>query len=382
MEADVRTLILDNSLSDMVLIERTLRSGGVAFLSRRADSREPFMLALEEFAPELVIADYALPAFDGIEALALARAKFPGIPFILISGYIGEERAIEAFEAGITDLVLKDRISRLVPSVQRALREVKDRDTRALLQEELHALRSEFAHLARINDLSEMAAAIAHEINQPLTAITNYIETAIRISKIHPEHEVFDESLTPALDQALRAGHIVRRLRQFIGRGDGESHATRAADLVDASIALALTDTREKGITVIRTADENGASVNVDAVQIQQVLVNLMRNAVDALETIPRDADRRISVETRRLPAGNLVEFVVADTGPGFATGYRERLFQPFVTSKAKGMGMGLSVCRRIIEAHKGTIEAESSHGMGATFRFSLPQYESSAVLA
>ena len=381
MNAAVRTLILDNSSSDLDLIERTLRNGGIEFVSYRADSRAPFVLALEEFAPDLVISDYSLPAFNGIEALALARAKFARIPFILISGYIGEERAIEAFEAGITDLVLKDRISRLVPSVKRALREVDDREARELLQEELHALRREFAHLARINDLSEMAAAIAHEINQPLMAITAYIEAARFTAETCIEHDMLEDALAPALEQALRAGHIVRRLQQFIRKGDGETHATLAADLVDASIALALTDARAKGITVIRTSDENGASVNVDAVQIQQVLVNLMRNAVDALEANPGAADRHISVETRRLPGENLVEFVVADSGPGIASGYRERLFQPFVTSKATGMGMGLSVCRRIIEAHAGTIEAESAQGSGATFRFRLPRFESSAAL-
>lgn len=252
----------------MDLIERTLRSGGIGFFSRRADLRESFMLALEDYVPELVIADYALPSFDGIEALGLARAKFPGIPFILISGYIGEERAIEAFEAGITDLVLKDRISRLVPSVQGALREVADREARELLQKELRSLQNEFAHLARINDLSEMAGAIAHEVNQPLTAISNYLEAARNLAQIGADPGVQDDVLASALEQAQRAGHIVRRLRQFIGRGDGESRATSAAELVEVSIALALADTRGKDITVTRISNENGASVNVDAVQI------------------------------------------------------------------------------------------------------------------
>jgi len=381
MAAQIRVIILDDSSSDMDLVELELKRGGIAFASRRADSRETFLLALGEFAPEVVISDYALPAFDGVEALALARARFPEIPFILISGYIGEERAIEAFEAGITDLVLKDRLSRLVPSVERAMREVDERGARERLQEELRSLQGEFAHLSRINDLSEMAAAITHEVNQPLTAITNYLETARSITNVRGEQDMFDKILESAFQEARRAAHIVHRLQQFIRKGDGESHATRAADLADVSIALALTGVREKGITVSFVAEEADALVNVDAVQIQQVLVNLIRNAADALEGTPSDADRRISVATRSPAAERLVEFIVADSGPGIAPDYLEKLFQPFVTSKAKGMGMGLSVCRRIIEAHDGTIEVESSLGAGATFRVRLPRFDPGSVL-
>ena len=378
MNDQVRILLLDDSPDDLALVELELRRAG-PFAIRRADSREPFLEALKDSAPDVVISDYALPGFDGIEALALARAHFPAIPFILISGYIGEERAIEAFEAGITDLVLKDRLSRLVPSVQRALREVAEREAREQLQDGMRSLQSEFAHLARINDLSEMAAAITHEINQPLTAITNYLHSARELASARAEPEAIEEALAPALEQALRAGHIVRRLRQFVGKGDGNAHAVHAADLVDAAVALALTDAREKGIGVARFSDGENPSVNVDAVQIQQVLVNLLRNATQALDGSPPDADRGIVVEIRTLRSEKQVEFIVTDNGPGISPELRERLFQPFVSSKPAGMGIGLSVCRRIVEAHGGTIDAEGTGSAGAKFRFRLPLFEPAA---
>lgn len=244
-------------------------------------------------------------------------------------------------------------------------------------EERLRLLQNEFAHLARVNDLGEMAAAISHEINQPLTAIVNYLSTGLFCAEEGHSEDGFveiEQMMRHASEQALRAGDIVRRLREFVGHSNAVRTVEHADQLVDSAMALALIDARSGGILVEREAGAGDAEVEVDAIQIQQVLVNLLRNAVDALESAAPDGERRLTVSTAVRPDG-MIEFIVSDNGPGIAPELADRLFDPFVTTKSSGMGMGLSVCRRLIEAHGGAIEAESVPGAGATFRFFLPRY-------
>jgi two-component system sensor kinase FixL len=246
-------------------------------------------------------------------------------------------------------------------------------------EERLQLLQIESAHLARVNDLGEMAAAIAHEINQPLTAICNYLNAG-RMSVANETNEAAlaaaREAMRLAAAQGVRAGEIVKGLREFIRKGEGKRVVARAGELVDAAMALALIDMRGAGIRLEQERTGGGATVHVDPVQIQQVLVNLLRNGVDALVTNPPGANRRLTVVIRDLAQQGLVEFCVADTGPGVPPAICDRLFEPFVTTKAGGMGMGLSVCRRIVELHDGKLEVEcGGEGVGATFHMFLPRY-------
>lgn len=245
-------------------------------------------------------------------------------------------------------------------------------------EERLRSLQAEYAHLARVNELGEMAAAIAHEINQPLTAIVNYLNTGLFAMADGFGQEAFGEAeevMSQASQQALRAGEIVQRLREFIRKDTGERRVEAVETLVDVASRLALIDAAANGISVERIAGAEGTQVRVDPVQIQQVIVNLVRNAIDAMVTLPPYENRRLTITTRELERGNAVEIVVADTGPGIAPGMREKIFEPFVTSKANGMGIGLSVCRRLIDAHDGSIELEDETGQGAAFRICLPRY-------
>jgi two-component system, LuxR family, sensor kinase FixL len=245
-------------------------------------------------------------------------------------------------------------------------------------EERFRLLQDEFAHLARVNDLGEMAAAIAHEINQPLTAISNYLSAAL----LHTERQSCPEALaeareamTCAAEQGQRAGTIVRGLRAFVSKGTSSRKLASADTLVEAAMALALIGVAGRDIAVKYEAAGPDAKVDADPVQIQQVLVNLLRNAVDALVCEPSTAHRRITIKASDLPDQRIVEFCVNDNGPGIALDVRDRLFDPFVTSRAQGMGMGLSVSRRIIEAHGGSIEAETSSEEGTTFRVRLPRH-------
>jgi two-component system sensor kinase FixL len=243
-------------------------------------------------------------------------------------------------------------------------------------EERLRVLHNELTHLARVNDLGEMAVAIAHEIYQPLTAIANYLDAGRMVVAHEPTIVTLAaarRAMELADEQALRAGRIVNSLREFARKGQGTRRIVAADSLVDAAMAMALIDAREKGISLAHKAAGGDVLVAADPVQIEQVLMNLVRNAIDALDTNPPDAPRDLTIITRSDPAAGVVEFRVSDSGPGIAPDIRSRLFQTFVTSKPAGTGMGLSVCRRIVEAHGGTIEADSAGDTGATFRLSLP---------
>jgi two-component system sensor kinase FixL len=217
--------------------------------------------------------------------------------------------------------------------------------------------------------MGEMASALAHELNQPLSAIANYLNGARRLMDKAPERDArVGDALEKAAEQALRAGDIIRRLRNFLARGEGERSIESLAKLVHEACALALLGSKDIGVEVLYDIDPHLDRVAVDRIQIQQVIVNLVRNALDAMQ----DRQRRVlSVSTA--VENDVATVTVADTGPGLDPAAAERLFQPFVTTKAQGMGIGLSISRTIVEAHGGRIWVESEPGKGAVFHFSVP---------
>jgi two-component system sensor kinase FixL len=245
-----------------------------------------------------------------------------------------------------------------------------DMTQRKLAEQRAEQLQQQLYQVGRISELGEMASAIAHELNQPLTAITNYVRAVRQVLVVRGDASPQVTGLIDkAVDQADRAGQIIRRLRQLIGRSGTELQVCDINQVVRDALSLAMMDARSKGIdTKVDLADDLPV-VLADRTQIQQVTFNLMRNSIDALEQAER---RKVLVSTRSDGAGG-AEVSVADSGPGLAEEVAERLFQPFVTTKATGMGIGLSICRSIIEAHEGRIWAERTADGGTVFRFTLP---------
>jgi two-component system sensor kinase FixL len=215
-----------------------------------------------------------------------------------------------------------------------------------------------------------MASTLAHELNQPLSAIANYLKGTRRLleSAGDDRSATMREALDKAADQALRAGQIIRRLRDFVSRGESEQRVEGLAKLVEEASALALVGAKEHGIRVRYEFDPKVDLVLADRVQIQQVLLNLLRNAIDAMTDTNR---RELTVTTKALPDAT-VEVAIADTGPGIAEEIAGQLFQPFITTKRHGMGVGLSISRTIVDAHGGSIRAEPNPGGGTVFRFTL----------
>jgi two-component system sensor kinase FixL len=248
---------------------------------------------------------------------------------------------------------------------------IRDLTDQQLTQNRLKELQSEVAHMSRFTALGEMASTLAHEINQPLTAINNYLKGCHRLlQKTEGEQApALREALARAADQALRAGQIIRRLREFVARGDSERRVESLPKLIEDASTLALVGTRENAIAVSFRLDPRAELVLVDRIQIQQVLVNLIRNAVEILLEAP--GMRELGIETA-LGGDGTVQVSVADSGAGLAAEVRSHLFQPFVTTKQKGMGLGLSICRTIVEAHGGKIWAEPRPQGGTVFRFTL----------
>lgn len=237
-----------------------------------------------------------------------------------------------------------------------------------------HELQSELAHVGRLTELGTLASSLAHELNQPLTAIATYCEGAAALLEAKPDAEQLEmarAALRDTAEQAMRAGEIVRRMRDFLSHGQTNHCEESLSRIITEANALALVGSREHGIDVQVRFDPDAERVFVDRIQIQQVLVNLIRNAIEAML---ESAVRSLTISTQSGP--EFLTICIEDTGSGISETLAPQLFQPFVTSKQGGMGIGLSICRTIIESHGGRIRFEPGEEGGTVFQFTLPRAE------
>ena len=249
---------------------------------------------------------------------------------------------------------------------------VRDLTERREREHRLSELRSELIHVSRLSELGQMVSVLAHEVNQPLTAMANYLSGARRLFA-SGNQEGGLAALEKIAEQSGRAQQIIRRLRDFVRKQETERRVESLAKTIEEASALALVGVGSGVRLEIRIA-EDAAEAVIDRIQIQQVLFNLMRNALEAMAGAER---RELIISTSR--EGEMVAIRVADTGPGLPDHVRARLFQPFVTTKPNGMGVGLSVCRTIVEAHGGDLRAEDRDGGGTIFVFTLRPLEATA---
>ena len=499
MTSPLRILLLEDDPADAGLVEAILETDRVVCEVARVEAREDFVGALEKGDVDLILADYSLPAFDGLSALELARTIRPDLPFIFVSGTLGEERAIEALKRGATDFVLKTRLSGLSPAVQRARREAEERaerkkaeealrlsemylaeaqrlsqtgsfgwdiasgqirwsdetfrifecersivptlqlvierthpDDRMQLRETLdrassglsgytiehrlampdgrvkyvrvvahrlaqggpnrldyvgaisditerkraeqerqtlRQLEQEIARINRVSMMGELAASLAHEVKQPIAGIAINAQACSQwLQRTPPAMEQAVLAVTRIANDAERAARIIDRNRElFTGRAP-QRELIELNKLIREMVALTYEVAMHRSISIVCELDLQLPKVEADRVQLQQVLMNLMFNGLEAM----KDERGALNLKTERTKDGQLM-VCVSDSGIGLPVDDPERVFEAFFTTKPQGTGTGLTISRRIIESHGGRLWAIPNSARGATFCFTLP---------
>jgi PAS domain S-box-containing protein len=502
MRRPLRILSIEDDPKDAELIQSLLETEGISCEVTRVDTQAALVASLEQGGIDLILADYSLPSFDGISALKFATKACPDVPFIFVSGTLGEEVAIEALKIGATDYVLKTRLSRLVPSVLRALREATERAERkraeeslrqsetylaeaqrlsrtgswALVpstggirywseecnrllgfnpndgqprfdsffkcihpddqakvreisdkvgaekaefelkyrivhpggeirhihlvghpvlnpsgdlvefvgtvmdvterkraeeeRERLRQVQADLAHLNRVTTMGELTASLAHEIKQPMAAAVTDAKTCLRwLGRDDPDLAEARDAASRMIKDVMRAADIISRISLLFTKGSLQQELVDVNELIREMFVLLRSEANRYSISIRTELAENLPKVMADRVQLQQVLMNLMLNGIEAM-----DGTTGGGVLTVKSEAGDAQLLIsVSDTGVGLPPEQAEQIFSAFFTTKDKGTGMGLPISRSIIESHGGRLWATPAPGRGATFQFTLP---------
>jgi signal transduction histidine kinase len=390
----IRVLIVEDREDDAELVVLELRRGGYEPTSLRVETAEAMAAALEQ-RWDIIISDWAMPRFSALAAFDVVRKRELDLPFIIVSGTVGEETAVAAMKIGVHDFMTKGRFPRLIPAIERELREVENRRQSAKMREQL--MISE-----RMASVGTLAAGVAHEINNPLAAVIGNVEIAEAalgrmLRDIHPRGigkrngdggepplppdflDTLRRDLAEAQDSirtiqeaAERMRLVARDLRVFSHPGDdGAQHRVDVRGVLESSLRMASTEIRHRA-QLIRNFDEV-APVEVSESRLGQVFLNLIVNAAQAIPE-GKSAANQITIGLRMSAEGQvLVE--IADTGAGIPPDVLPRIFNPFFTTKPSGIGtgLGLAICHRLVSAMGGDITVESEVGKGSLFRIALP---------
>ena len=282
---------------------------------------------------------------------------------------IGIGRVVTGQRRDGTTFPMELSIGEILGERRRFVGFVRDLTEREEAERRERELQSELIHMSRLTEMGQMAAMVAHELNQPLTAINNYMEAGTALlSRGNAPPERIRTLMERAGEQAMRAGQIIQRLRSLSSRGDSEKRIEALPPLLTEAVELAEIGVKQKDVAIDLQSDLPSVEVVADKIQIEQVLLNLLRNAAEAVAEQPI---RKVALAAEL--GGDGVEIRVSDNGPELSDDVRERLFQPFVSTKGTGMGVGLSICNTIVKAHDGRIWAEENPGGGTIFRIVLP---------
>ncbi|KFE70131.1 hybrid sensor histidine kinase/response regulator [Hyalangium minutum] len=359
-------LLIEDSEDDAALLLRELRRAGYAVTHTRVQTAEELERALGEGTWDIIISDYSLPRFDGLAAFAQVQKRGLDVPFLIVSGAIGEDTAVAAMKAGVHDFLLKDRLARLAPAVARELREAQVRADRRRMQEQL--MLSE-----RLSSLGMLAASVAHEINNPLASLMMNLSFAQELlrGEVPPEEGL--QVLREAVECSQRIRDIVQDIKVFSRPDEQDSGPTDLHRVLDSSLRMARNHVVHRAQLVTDYA-QDVPRVQGSEARLGQIFLNLIINAAQAIPEGHRD-EHEIRVVTSREPTGG-VRVEIRDTGVGIPESLHERIFEPFFTTKPEGVGtgLGLSICRRLITQMGGSIRVESKLGRGTTFQLHLQE--------
>ncbi|MCI0620867.1 MAG: response regulator [Acidobacteria bacterium] len=373
METEVRILFVEDSTPDAELEERELRKAGLLFRSKRVWGREDCVRALQEFKPDIIISDYSLPDMDGLAALEIAKEICPDVPFIFVSGTIGEERAVESLKRGATDYVIKDRLEGLVIKVRRALKEAEERAENRRLEEQLRQSQ-------KVEAVGRLAGGIAHDFNNLLTAIIGYSDILL--------HDLGDNNpLSAEILEIKKAGQRAATLTsQLLAFSRKQVLHPRVLDLNDvvADMDKMLRRLIGEDIELVTLFGPELGRVKADPGQTEQIIMNLAVNARDAMpqggkltiETTNAELDETFARKHMAVKPGPYVMLAVSDNGRGMDAETQSHLFEPFFTTKelGKGTGLGLSTVYGIVKQSGGNIWVYSEPGEGTVFKIYLPR--------
>lgn len=351
-------LFLEDTDADAELVERALRRGGLEFELRRIDAEEPFRRALNTAAPDIVLADYSVPGFGGLEALRITREHDPDLPFIVVSGTLGDEKAVEVLKLRATDYVLKDRLGRLVPAIERALEEKRQRRQQRTAEAQLERAR-------RMDTLGRVAGTIAHEMNNVLMAI----QSAVPPLRESPNRWTAARIADQILIAVKRGQRVTEEVARFSTPIAPESSAVDLTAWLKV-FARELHAFAGEEIVIDLDLPAGALEALVDVRQLEQVIANLASNARDAMP-----GGGRLVIGLRRTTQGgrDYAEITVTDSGSGMSPDVLGRLFEPLFTTKRHGTGLGLAVSYQMVTAQGGDMYAESIPGIGTTFHVLLP---------
>jgi signal transduction histidine kinase/ActR/RegA family two-component response regulator len=386
VKTPLRLLHLEDDPIDGELIVTTLIEGGIPCQSQRVDTRQAFVAALKEGRMNVILADYSVPGFDGMTALTLARQHCPDVPFLFVSATIGEELAIDTMLQGATDYVLKQRLGRLVPSVQRALRELDDRAERKRVEEALRQSEKQFRQSQKMEAVGRLAGGIAHDFNNLLTVIMGYSQ--VLLTELGPQHPLRGK-IEETLKAGERAATLVRQLLTF-SRKQSLDPKILSLNTAVTSLESLLSRLIGEDVKLVCKLDPANGRLRADQAQLEQVLVNLVVNARDAMpkggtltiETTQVELTRSPVYYLTPLPPGSYVRLAVSDTGCGMDRKTQSHIFEPFFTTKEEGVGsgLGLSTVFGIVTQCGGAIDVTSRVGHGTRFDLYFPRVESDVI--
>ena len=373
MATKISMLVVEDSESDSALTVRELERAGYEIVHARVETEAALRAALLQTRWDIVISDYNVPGFGGAAALQVVREIRTDVPFIFVSGTIGEETAVSAIRAGANDYVMKSNLARLAPAVERELREVAARDERRELENQLRQAQ-------KMEAVGRLAGGVAHDFNNLLTAIMGYAQLAS--GRLPADHQA-QSDVQEIMSASERAAMLTRQLLAFSRK---EVVQTRVLDLGALVVDMAKMLRRIVGeeIQMHVRSQEGLGGVKADIGQMEQVILNLIVNARDAMPT-----GGRLTIETENVELGEIyagehvaakpgayVLLAVSDTGVGMDEETKSRIFEPFFTTKGsdKGTGLGLATVYGIIQQSGGAIQVYSQPGRGTTFKIYMPR--------